>query len=303
MSKPLNPTSETHPRSTDETHRQRDTVADSTDRRPPAEDPLDQICDYTWTFLERVAVEVGFRDRIDEFHIADFDPNEKGPQFIAVCPDESSIVVGRDETSTDSGLFAFLVDADDPPVRTVEEGLELLRPASVSAARADPDRRVHRQGEWWFLETDREPVYTVSGQLDAKPYGPSPMENHVAREYGFGLPEPDLLRALSRVASDSRCKAVFDDIPGCFEAIRDGELVRGRNWSGRFRNFEWAEVPEACKGLFVRGSVRHRRNEHSMLSLGDSWHRTVCHNRTVYQPLPTTYGSGSIMITGATSVD
>ena len=288
----------------DEMNRSRRTeTIDADDRRPPAEDPLEEICDYTWTFLERVAVEAGFRDRVDDFHIVDFDPNEKGPQFVAVCPDESSIVVGRDETSTDSGLFAFLVDADEPPVRTVQESLELLRPPSVSAARADPDRRVHRQGEWWFLETESEPVHTVSGQLGAKPYGPSPMENHVARQYGFGLPEPELLEALSRVASDGRCGAVFDDVPGCFEAIREGELVRGRNWSGRFRNFEWTAVPDASEGLFVRGSVRHRRNEHSMLSLGDAWHRAVCHDRTVYQPLPTTYGSGSIMISDAQYTD
>ena len=119
MSKPANPSSEFFPRSTDETHRSRESAVD---RRPPAEDPLDRICDYTRTFLKRVAVEAGFRDRVDEFHIADFDPNEKGPQFVAVPPDGSSIVVGRDETSTDSGLFALVVDADEPPIRTVEEG-------------------------------------------------------------------------------------------------------------------------------------------------------------------------------------
>lgn len=178
--------------------------------------PFEQVCDYTETFLQAVARESPAEESATP-RIVDFERNSSGPQFVAIYPDQTRIFVGRDETSTDSGLFAVILE--DRDVWTVTGALDVLKPPLITQAERSTGTRVQRQGEWWFVEAEREPAFVVSGDLGAKPYGPSPMANHVAREYGFGLPETELLSALSLAVSDGRCSRVFEAVPACFDAI------------------------------------------------------------------------------------
>lgn len=276
-----------------------------TDKRPrdtTVTSPAELVSDYTVTFLDAVADEIGISECTPR--VIDVDENASGIQFLVSYPGDRRIVVGRDETSKDAGLFAFTFDAaEHPTIETVEAALELLKPTPVVRAEAVDSVSVHRQGEWWFVETNEQPSFSVRGDLGAKPYGPSPMESHVAREYGFGLPRERLLEALSYFASDGECGRVFEQLPACFESIRQQELVRGRTWSGRFTDFQWEHIPEVCNGLFVRGSVRHRGCEHDMLSLGDTWHRVYTHDVTVYQPIPTTYSNSEMLVSRGKDAD
>ena len=264
---------------------------------------FEELSDYTKTFLEAVAREAGVDDYQTKPAIVDAVAAGSGVQLLVAFPEGECIFIGRDETSKDSGLFGIIIGEGGQSVRTVEEALALLKPAPVLAAEQDARKEVLRQGEWWFVETDNAPEYIVSGELDSKPYGPSPLENHVAREYGFGLTQDRLLEELSLYASDGECDQVFDRAPRCFDSIRNQDLVWGRRWSGRFQDFEWDRIWDVCNGIYVRGTVRHRDREHYMLSLGESWHAAYTHDVTVYQPMPTTYGSGGILISNSTYVD
>lgn len=256
--------------------------------------------DYTQTFLNAVAAELGIDKSEREPEFVDLKESEAGKQFLLEFQKGIQVAIGRDATSKDSGLFAFVVDSDASPVTTVTAALNTLKPDPVQAAEASKGITVYRQGEWWFVETDEEPAFSVSGELGQKPYGPSPMENHVAREYGFGLPRTKLLQKLSLHATDGRSKNKLNRVPRCF---RDLQRQHDRQWSSKLSGFAWEEVPDVCGGLYVRGSVRHRDTEHYMVSLGESWHRAYTHDTTVYQPVPTTYGSGSILLADGTSID
>lgn len=263
---------------------------------------FERMSDYTDTFLEAVADEAGV-DSNDAEPI-DATKNDTGLQFLVGYSDGTRILIGRDETSTASGLFAVIIDSsENERIRTVDQGIDSLRPEPVRVAERSDGVQVQRQGEWWFVETNEGPEFDVSGELGSKPYGPSPLENHVVTGYGFGLEREQVLRELSLYASDGECDQVFDRIPQCFDSIRNQTLVWGRTWSGRFREFDWHRISDVCNGVFVRGTVRHRDREHYMLSLGERWHTAYTHNKTVYQPLPTTYGNGSILISNASYVD
>lgn len=275
---------------------------DSTSRPSPRRGVLvDRISDYAETFLEAVASEADPAAEIDDYRYVDVVESDQGLQFLVGYPDGTQILVGRDETSKDSGLFSIVLE-DDPAVKTVADALETLKPEPVKAAERAEDVRVRRQGEWWFVESDEDPAFSVSGELGMKPYGYSPMDTHVAREYGFGLEHDELLRELSLYVSDGECDQVFDSVPRCFDSIRNRDIVWEGEWGGRFPEFDWDRIVSICEGIYARGTVRHRDREHYMLSLGDNWHQAFTHDTTVHQPLPTTYGR-SILISQGSYVD
>lgn len=275
---------------------------ESTSRQSPKREILvERISDYAETFLEAVAKEADPDAEIKEYRYIDVVECNHGLQFLAGYPDGTQILVARDETSKNSGFFSIVLE-ENSGVKTVADALETLKPDSVKVAERTEDIQVRRQGEWWFVEANEEPAFSVSGELGVKPFGYSPMDTHVAKEYGFGLKRDELLRELSLYISDGECKQVFDNVPRCFDSIRNRDILWEGNWSGRFPEFDWDRIESICEGIYVRGTVRHRNREHYMLDLEDNWYQAFTHDATVYQPLPSTYRN-SILISQGSYVD
>jgi hypothetical protein len=139
-----------------------------------------------------------------------------------------------------------------------------------------------RQGEWWLLETDEEPASSVFNPgVNKRPFGGSPLENHVPREYGLG------------VSDDVFMGRVQENAPELFEIVESvGDVFDKAAQAHRIASIEDVElqtpVPELdvlrdwCEEVYVRGTLRHRENDHYLERIGESWHTARTHNMDVY---------------------
>jgi hypothetical protein len=126
-------------------------------------------------------------------------------------PDESLFFVGRDPTATAQTipLFGFVIERGSPypTPSTAKEALDLLRPGKVREAFETDGPTPARQGEWFLLPTDLVPVSSVfKPGVNARPYGPSPLANHIPREYAFTVPDDvfvERFHEISPTAPDS----------------------------------------------------------------------------------------------------
>lgn len=81
--------------------------------------------------------------------------------------------------------------------------LELLRPGDVRLAFEDDDPP-QRKGEWWLLPTRKVPVgSTWKPGLQSRPFGPSPLGNHVPTEYGFGVTDDVFMERFEEIAPEA----------------------------------------------------------------------------------------------------
>lgn len=240
-----------------------------------------ELSQYAEVFLEALEDEAEVLTP-ESKAVLDSEVNEKGDQFLLKYSCGSKIFMGRDETAKRSGLFAVIFsDEWYDPVGTESVGnvLRMLKPVSVRIAESD-GLDVRRQGEWWFVESqDCSPVFTLSGGLGSKPYNGSPMGSHVAREYGFGV-EKEVIRE------------------NLVDKVDDGARLSVGGLLDEFSHvwYDSDRLMEMFEPFFVRGTVRHRRNEHSMLSLGDGWYRALTHSVDVVQPRGNTFDGKSVRL-------
>ncbi|WP_435551964.1 hypothetical protein [Natrinema sp. CGMCC1.2065] len=199
--------------------------------------------------------------------------------LLFALPDESLLFVGSDPTAKETTpLYGFLVDtfAPIPAPASAQEALDLLRPDQVRSAFESGDEP-DRQGEWWLLPTKKVPVEeTFEPGVSSRPFGPSPLANHVPREWGMTVSPGDFM-------DDVRDRV--DQLPGTIETAP--ELIE---WVHRQHQRvptpesvpEWSEIQDLAGEILVRGTLRHRENDHFVESLGETWHVAETHNMEVY---------------------
>lgn len=217
--------------------------------------------------------------------LLDKDLYSEAPCCLLVFPSHSRMFIGTDPTATDSGLFGFVIGPNDPIAApdTCEQALDLLKPSGVAQA-SDAGNSPVRQGEWWLLPTEgapESPVYKPG--VASRPYGPSPLDNHVPREYGFGV-------------SASEFMATFhSEVPERAEHFESPPEVL--DWVAKQRAFDdvedieipehvpvptWDEIREWAGEVYVRGTLRHRENDHYLENVGDEWHIARTHSIEVH---------------------
>ncbi len=202
--------------------------------------------------------------------------------------DEKRIFVGEDDTATNAGRFCFIIDpaAGDPPVRTIEEALDLLKPPEVSHTTITLGDEPGRQGEWWLIPCEEEPASSdYKPGVSSRPFGGSPLENHVPREYALGVSGKEFMTRFERSTGIS--KSALQTPQDVFDwgwrqqQFVDDELI------GVPENIPTVrELRELAGGIFVKGTLRHRENDHYMERIGEEWHLAVTHDADVFTPTP-----------------
>lgn len=220
---------------------------------------------------------------VDELDVDLTDDADLGVLF--ALPDQSLLFVGSDPTSKETApIFGFMVEPFEPiPAPTsAQEALDLLKPPTIREAFENGGPEPARQGEWFLLPTDLRPVSTVFRPgVNSRPYGPSPLDNHIPREYAFTVSDREFMERFRE-----RAPSAPDSIVEPPEAI---------DWIYRAHFFDgaadveldsdvpgWSEVQELADTILVRGSFRHRENEHFMENVGDQWHEAHTHDVDVY---------------------
>lgn len=228
--------------------------------------------DRTWNATDAKVAEV--------FGHASDDPL----QLLLVYEDETRQYVGEDETSkAGSELFTFYVYPNDeyPMVRTVDEALSLLKTPGVDQALID-GVGPKRQGEWWLLEDQGEPAGSVFRPgVGERPFGESPLGNHVPREYGFGVPDDVFVeRFVEHTPELAGWIDTVDD--AVWHVMKAGELEALDGFELLTDVPSPSEIREMAEGIYVRGTLRHRESEHYLETIGDEWHRAETHDMDVW---------------------
>lgn len=241
----------------------------------------------TWLprqFAEELVDENDISWDLEEFRLAECHNrnSEDGMEILLVAPDGTRLFVGEDETARDSnGLFGYIIEPDGrlPLVRTTQEALDLLKPAKAATAEME-DATPLRQGEWFLVPTDDEPESRVfSGGVSERPFGGSPLENHVPTEFGLGVTEEEFAEEFSELCPELEwgdAGDIFDRLAKAFRIaqVEDVELETD------VPDFE--EVRKLAEPIYVRGTFRHRENDHYMERVGDQWHIAVTHDVDVF---------------------
>lgn len=192
--------------------------------------------------------------------------------------DGIQVYVGYDSTAHGEGTFGFVPFDGEDGVRapTARDALDLLRP---DGALGDEPR----QGEW-FLVPQPEGADEAQGTIQKPgvselPYGASPLNGHVPRDWKTAVPDLEFVRRVvydlvgDQAASTSELAGVgisWQDSPQeIIEKIDTGRI-----------DMTFERARELAGGVYVRGSIRHRRQEHQMETL-DEWHQAVTHDHDV----------------------
>lgn len=239
----------------------------------------------TTRFLRAVTEEVEKRDLLDDGRLLDeLDPDETDDVDrgdLLVFPDESILFLGSDPTARDSvPLFAFIVERHQPiPTPTTsQEALDLLRPAKIRDAFESDGPEPARQGEWWLLPSNKVPVGTAFRPgVDSRPYGPSPLGNHVPTKWGM------------TVTDSAFMDGIREAVPALPESVSTPpEVIEWVNRQHEKRPTpeyapDWEVVRETAGEILVKGTLRHRENDHFVESIGDDqWHSAQTHDMDVY---------------------
>lgn len=199
--------------------------------------------------------------------------------ILFALPDESLLFVGSDPTAKDTTpLFGFIVEpfAPIPAPETAGDALNLLRPADVRAA-FDEGEEPPRQGEWWLLPTRKVPVGTTfTPGVQSRPYGPSPLANHVPREWGMTRPDREFMTDVQERVDE--LPASITTPPEVIDWIHRQHQKRPTPEHAP----SWEDVQDLAGDILVRGTLRHRENDHFIEELGDDWHTAETHNMDVY---------------------
>lgn len=201
--------------------------------------------------------------------------------LLVAFPDESVLFLGEDPTTYDAmPWYGFTVEpmAPVPRPETASDALDLLRPPDVQAE-TDAGWFPNRHGEWWLLPTQKVPLSDrYQPGVASQPYGPSPLGNHVPQTYAFTEPADAIVAAFHEHTASA--PASIDSVP---------ELLQ---WTWRQQQKhpdvqppdvpEWADIRAWGGEVLVRGSIRHRENDHYVEQLGDRWFRALTHRMEVY---------------------
>lgn len=181
------------------------------------------------------------------------------------------VYVGRDSTAYPErfgDLFGFVPFDGQRGTRvpTAADALDLLKPHDAVAR---PDSEVVRQGEWFLVDVD-EPVTgpVFNPGVGERPYGPSPLESHVPRDWTIGTKVAAFLE---------RAHETFEDLP---DDVRRCDEVFAWLHDIDADSAMFAAARDLADGIYVRGSLRHRRNEHYMETV-DDWRLAVTHDHEV----------------------
>jgi len=238
---------------------------------------------YTFPrFVDAVLDEVGKDFTNEEARLIDEidDPDDVDFGFLLALPDESVMFVGSDPTAKDAiPWFTFIVDRHEPmpAPRTAQDALDMLRPPSVQDLVYEDDYLPSRHGEWWLIPTGMMPVGTVfqPGVKD-EPYGASPLGNHVPREYAFTVSDQDFMRRFR------------DEVDAAPASVRTPPDVIEWTWRQIKKPIptdfapDWADIREWGGNVLVRGTVRHRDDDHFVEKCDERWHIAVTHDVEVY---------------------
>lgn len=200
--------------------------------------------------------------------------------LLVAYPDESLMFIGKDPTAKDTiGWYAFTVEPFEPVPApdSAKEALDLLKPADVKDTIAQEDWIPNRHGEWWLLPSQRVPNGTIHKPgVQSKPYGPSPLGNHVPTEYAFTTADDVFMESFRN--HSKRVPSTVQTVPEALE------------WTARqlskdpIPDFapQWPEIREWAGDVLVRKTIRHRDDDHFVENVGDVWHRAVTHRIEVY---------------------
>ena len=218
-----------------------------------------------WDFEEDTFIEGdAFLREVVEADVLDH-PEEEG----VLLTHESGVqlYVGWDSTAADTdGVFGFVPfdGAAGTRVPSARDALDLLKPQDVLTRGED----VPRQGEWFLIPSDtgNGPSGTVQKPgVGARPYGASPLENHVPRDWATAVEDRVFLERVSER---------FDELPESVETPQD--VFEWLANEGAESNL-YAAARELAEGIYVRGTLRHRDHDHRVENVGDEWHRAETH--------------------------
>lgn len=208
------------------------------------------------------------------------------PGALLVFPDESRVFLGEDVTAHNRGDFGFVVKPNEPvPLpETVDEALDLLKPLGVRSHLEDTGELPPRQGEWWLLETDREPTSKVfKGGVSKRPFAGSPLENHVPTEFGFGVKADVLFSWFQSEWPEIVMEG--DDLQSVLKRMcQAAQIEELEHVEPQYERPSFDELREAAEGVFIRGTLRHRDRDHYMERIGEDWKLARTHGMEVYTP-------------------
>lgn len=235
-------------------------------------------------FVRAVASELGKDGLVDDVRLVDdLDLEETDDVDLGALlafPDESIMFLGSDPTARDSvPLFAIVIERHQPipAPETAHDALNLLRPEDIRDAFETEGDAPARQGEWWLLPTRKVPVGThFQPGVNERPYGPSPLGNHVPREYGFTVPDDEFMDVV---------RDCVDELPSSITSPPEViEWVDRQHRKASTPEFAptWDEIQNLAGDILVRGTLRHRENDHYVEDVGEEWHSAQTHNMDVY---------------------
>lgn len=206
--------------------------------------------------------------------------DRRGDEVLLGYQNGTQAFVGRDETASNAGIFGFAVTPGEPVpfVSSVDEALQLLEPVPVTEAVEDCDDSVVRQGEWFFVPADDSPESQVfKGGVGSRPYGESPLQNHVPRDYAFGASVQEIMERIEdRVPGLLDRVDEFEDLIEALSGMHEWHWLN--SYIGDSEKITLQELyREVFGGVYVRGTVRHQRKDHGMISLGEQWYNTYTH--------------------------
>ena len=137
---------------------------------------------------------------------------------------------------------------------------------------------VDRQGEWFFVDAgnliDEFDGSIQKPGLGSKPYGPSPMDNHVARDWKPYVRDDVFVKRFNELVEYTKGQVLPQMVAECLEMFRTNDY--------HYRTLISADdLYEMAGYVAVRGSVRHRDNDHYQEHF-DDWRVAVAHDLTVY---------------------
>jgi hypothetical protein len=203
--------------------------------------------------------------------------NERA-DYLITFTDHQQLFIGDDDTARRDrdGRFGFIVDGGRAP--SIEDALNMLVPDPVQRAQAN-GTDVERQGEWFLIPADDGPESRIQKPgMGSKPYGASPLDSHVPRDWATINNEQVIIDEIAHqddleLAGDTTPEEFADEIDTLQELL---EFFKTGQYHYR-SEFGIEELRDRLQDeLFIRGSVRHRDNEHYQLTL-DDWHRAFTH--------------------------
>lgn len=277
-------------------YRTRKTTADEVDvfvRQPSQYEAADTIS--LWSTYDRdpvrfilaLADELGKDEIVDDIRRVDSlevdQTDDVDLAELLIFPDESLLFIGSDPTARDAiPLLGFSIERHQPipAPESAQEALDLLKPGDVKRAREEGGELPGRQGEWWLLPTRRVPVSTTYRPgVSKRPFGPSPLDNHVPTEYGLAVSEDVFMEQFRDLAP--KAPGSIETPPEVFEWVHQQRAFDDRVEPPEHVP-EWSDLQDIAGEIFVRGTLRHRENDHYVEQIGEQWHEAQTHNFDVY---------------------